>query len=262
MQIRPHPHHARQFQGRIEGTFFCFNLLSLPSFSIRQDANSPIQAQLLNVISQLGRYSFGKLELRCFLTLLRDNNFPTNLLTTLCGISDHFHRATFGQPRHYLDFNSPFKPPGHVEFALANESTWPPSKGYTVSFWFRLTRRHAASSPGKQSILTLLQIENREGITLRVYAVYFFSGGHLFGNRSVENHKLLVKTVDGDAEVPNLFIEEDHWYHIILTQSHTRLAKRATNKMSVYVDGFPRSDVNASYPTSHALNIKVTINSP
>jgi len=97
-----------------------------------QDAAAPIQAPLLNLVSLLGRYHMSTLELRCFLRLLRvrrdgssswfalyavtdayallrgwgrlrvqHGHYPSNLLSTLHGISEHQHSHCY-HPRHYL----------------------------------------------------------------------------------------------------------------------------------------------------------------
>ncbi len=49
---------------------------SLAAAPLGQDANSPVQPQLLNILSQLCRHRMAKLELRCLLRLLRVRAAP------------------------------------------------------------------------------------------------------------------------------------------------------------------------------------------
>ena len=68
---------------------------------VLKNAEFVIQPQMLNIISQLGRYSMSKLELRKFLGLMKAVDSPTNLASTLVGISEHQH-SDHAHPRYFV----------------------------------------------------------------------------------------------------------------------------------------------------------------
>jgi len=69
--------------------------------TVLKNSDHPIQPQLLNILSQLGRYSMSKMELRKFFNLMKDSDFPTNLASTLVGISEHQH-SDHAHPRYFI----------------------------------------------------------------------------------------------------------------------------------------------------------------
>ena len=208
---------------------------------VLKDATSPIQAPLLNIVSELARFHMSTMELRCYLRLLRRSDYPSNLISTLFGISEHQHSGHL-HPRYYADFNSVLETPGHLEFRVAGDVLWPSTRSYAVSTWIRIMDRTASMSI--QYAIPLFAAESVAG-----------SGARSMLVQVVARNGSLYLLAGGKWVSLDLKLDTDQWYHVVLLHSRSRLnlEQRAPANVVAFVNGVQAATHMANYPTPAPL---------
>ncbi|PRP88292.1 BEACH domain-containing protein [Planoprotostelium fungivorum] len=185
----------------------------IDNFSTLLGENSLVQLQVLQLLKRMGSYHLTVGELYKYIQLFKDDkNYPINLLENLVTMT-----TRSPTPNYFAEFSK--QSFSLLELPTLGDRTWPPNKGWTISFHIQL-----------------------DHVTYNCpYDIYVFSFGS--DNRSFE----LECTISKEGQIklrfgPNQLIHfrnfkfnYNRWYHVTFTHKLSKDKKKPN--LRLYIDG-------------------------
>eukprot|EP01122_Echinamoeba_exundans_P007392 TRINITY_DN2266_c0_g1_i1.p1 TRINITY_DN2266_c0_g1~~TRINITY_DN2266_c0_g1_i1.p1 ORF type:complete len:3279 (+),score=338.37 TRINITY_DN2266_c0_g1_i1:138-9974(+) len=249
-------------------------LLKDATTSSRARSRQPL---LLGLVERVSQYSMSALEFRKFVELLRSPACPTNILSSLCAISERpltpsfyvlFHKrrpASIRVPDVGASVStrpSPIPTSASAQLNPTQAVVWPPPSGYAVSMWFSV--ESYGDSNTDRSVVLLFSIEATyplgTGGRSRFRLDAFLYKGILTVRTAVLDDTSVAQDDSNSGSSSSsfgpitthtfneLFFEEKQWYHLALSHQASpasQLSNKQTagdslsskGELSVWIDG-------------------------
>jgi hypothetical protein len=205
---------------------------------LQGNSKAQLQYTVLRLIQKIASHHLTLRALRKYLRLMRDgDDFPVSLLSTLVSVTK---REGYPVPAYYLAFTS-----SRASVALPsleNRHMWPPTSGYTLSFWMNVNNLAAAkevSPRRKQSVSEVPTTAGQQQPTGSTAAsgaepseepgsatplITFFSTNKACRIEvTLQEGVLMLRSTERDILAFDDFtFQEKRWYHVVITHCFYR----------------------------------------
>ncbi|KYR01680.1 BEACH domain-containing protein [Tieghemostelium lacteum] len=198
---------------------------------------------LLELIQSLAGHNLTLSEFRKYFELLKDRNYPIDLLNLLLKITGPRENI----PLYYAEFSK--NGLEYIDFPYLGERSWPPLKGFGISMWFRY------STPYLNINKTPIFLLSKEGV---------MAGGKTCEAQLILDNGILYYCINHSSypseqiSFSEFKFEPDQFYFIVITHAAAAVGQKKS-PVKLYVNGCLRGQYMINYPRPQMMTLFIRL---